>query len=162
MKNFIPFLFIFNLIGCASTPPAGQGLSLQKNEALPPASFQNQHGKTISWDASTRWILFSKEKEVNARIHSVLQPMTPAAQSHVFYVADISGMPSLISKLFALPKMRKYSYSVALEREGTLTASWPTQQDHITVFKVENQKIKEILFVKTSEELQRLLNLKEL
>ena len=30
------------------------------------------------------------------------------------YVADISGMPSLISKFIALPKMKKYPFSVLL------------------------------------------------
>ena len=33
------------------------------------------------------------------------------------YVADISGMPALVTRMFALPKMRELPFPIALVRE---------------------------------------------
>src|SRR3546814_1459443 len=37
--------------------------------------------------------------------------------NHIDYISDISSMPALIAKLFALPKMRKYSFRLLLNRD---------------------------------------------
>ncbi len=64
-----------------------------------------------------------------------------------YYVADISGMPSLIAKFFALPKMKDYPFSVLLVDEEQ-TKAFTKKEDNITVYTVTNGKISDIKYVK--------------
>jgi hypothetical protein len=49
------------------------------------------------------------------------------------YIADISGMPRIISKLFALPKMRKRPYPLLLDRSGEATERIPDVDGQATL-----------------------------
>jgi hypothetical protein len=40
------------------------------------------------------------------------------------FVADIERMPAVISKLFAIPAMRDYSYRVMLDRDGRVASRY--------------------------------------
>ena len=56
------------------------------------------------------------------------------------YVADISGMPSLISKFIALPKMKKYPFSVLL-LDDTNKDNFVKEDGKIIVYSLENGKV---------------------
>mgnify|MGYP006924598548 CR=1 FL=1 len=49
-------------------------------------------------------------------------------------------MPSVISYLFALPKMKKYNYNVLLIEEDD-DKRFSTQEEKLTVYKLENGEI---------------------
>ena len=68
------------------------------------------------------------------------------------YVADISGMPSLIAKFFALPKMKKYPFSILLVDEDQ-TKSFTKKEDNITVYTITEGKVSDIKFIKTAAQL---------
>ena len=50
---------------------------------------------------------------------------------HALFVADISRMPSLVGKLFAIPKMRDYSYRVLLDREAQVVPQYAAPEDGV-------------------------------
>ncbi|MNG19799.1 hypothetical protein D3C84_1039970 [compost metagenome] len=53
------------------------------------------------------------------------------------FVADIQRMPALISKLFAIPAMRDYSYRVVLDRDGKVVARYPGAEDKVLWIQLE-------------------------
>ncbi|MGC4008016.1 MAG: FAD/FMN-containing dehydrogenase [Pseudomonas sp.] len=60
---------------------------------------------------------------------------------HAAFVADISRMPAPISKLFAVPAMRDYSYRVLLDREPRVANRFPAQADAVTWLQLEQGKV---------------------
>lgn len=53
-------------------------------------------------------------------------------ERRVVFLADISGMPKIISRMFAMPKMRKYNYTVILDRDGQVTAQYQAEPGKLT------------------------------
>jgi hypothetical protein len=76
--------------------------------------------------------------------------------NNIAYVADITGMPSLISKFFAIPKMKDYNFSILLIDEDN-KALFPVEQDKITIITLDNSKVTSIKFIKTAEDLATTL-----
>lgn len=60
---------------------------------------------------------------------------------HAVFVADISRMPAPISKLFAIPAMRDYSYRVLLDREPRVATRFPAKADAVTWLQLEQGKV---------------------
>ena len=72
------------------------------------------------------------------------------------YVADISGMPSLISKFIALPKMKKYPFSILLLDDSNKD-NFVKEDGKIIVYSLENGKVTEIRKISTTEELSDII-----
>ena len=49
----------------------------------------------------------------------------------VAYIADISSMPAAITRMFAVPAMRKYGYRVLLDRESRVVPRFPGDADKV-------------------------------
>ncbi|MNV97268.1 hypothetical protein D3C71_1923690 [compost metagenome] len=50
-------------------------------------------------------------------------------------------MPALISKLFAVPAMRDYSYRVMLDRDGKVVARYPGAEDKVLWLQLEQGRV---------------------
>ena len=90
--------------------------SLTVGSDLPTLTIKDQFEKEHTVDANTKTIIFSATKAESATIKDFLTTKDKdyLTNNNIAYVADITGMPSLISKFFALPKMRDYSFSILL------------------------------------------------
>ncbi|TLP39183.1 hypothetical protein [Arcobacter arenosus] len=79
-------------------------------------SILNQHDKKVTIDDSIEKIIVSFEKDTGANINEYLSKKYPLflKNNKAVFIANISGMPSIITKLFALPKMRKYDHEILL------------------------------------------------
>lgn len=75
----------------------------------------------------------------------------------VVYLADISGMPSLISKLIAVPRMRDYDYPVWLDYSGLATEALPAHEDEVTLIRLKAGAIQSMDFVTDSQTLKTQL-----
>jgi hypothetical protein len=60
----------------------------------------------------------------------------------VAYVADISGMPALVSRLMAVPRMRSRPYRVLLDRDGTRTRDLPREKGRATVLWLDDLTVR--------------------
>ncbi len=47
------------------------------------------------------------------------------------YIADISSMPAAITRMFAVPAMRKYGYRILLDRESRIVPRFPGAADKV-------------------------------
>ena len=113
---------------------------------------QFEKAQKISTDAKT--ILVAGDKATGEILKEYLLKKEKGflEANKTYYVADISGMPSLISKFFALPKMKKYPFSILLVDEEQ-TKSFSKKEDNITVYSVTDGKISAIKYIKTAAEL---------
>ncbi|MFP3515280.1 FAD/FMN-containing dehydrogenase [Pseudomonas sp. SIMBA_077] len=109
-------------------------------EHLTPWTLQDQHDQPYTLDANTHVLLVARNMDGSKLVKAALEGQTkdylPAR--HVAFLADIHGMPSLIGKMFALPKMRDYNYRVVLDRDGSVAAQYPGPEDQVLWLQLDN------------------------
>lgn len=119
---------------------------------------QNEVEKTI--DANVKTILFASDKKTSDLLRDYLLPLSEKEnileKNSAVYVADISGMPSLISKFIALPKMKKYPFSVLL-LDDTNKDNFTKEDGKIIVYSIEDGKVSKIEKISTKEELANII-----
>jgi hypothetical protein len=150
MKFLIASLLFINLL-------FAQTLTLGDN--YPSFELVDQFDKTTTIDANDKMIIMSFEKAVSSDLNERLKTKKSdyLATYNTKYVADISGMPSIIAKLFALPKMRKYNYSIYLIQDEEQSKVFPRKEEMLTLLKMKNNKIDSIEYM-TPKEFIKLLD----
>ncbi|QHG64554.1 FAD/FMN-containing dehydrogenase [Pseudomonas putida] len=107
--------------------------ALETGERLAPWTLLDQNDQPYSLSADTHLLLVARDMD-GAKLVKAALADTPKgyleARDAVF-VADIQRMPALISKLFAIPAMRNYSYRVMLDREGRVASRYPGQAGQV-------------------------------
>jgi hypothetical protein len=133
--------------------------------ALPALQLKDQHDKAVSLPVSTRWLLFANEKAVSDMASAVFaaEPAGVLERLHLVYVADISAMPALVTRMFALPKLRELPFPIGLVREPeqvAQTADLPRHAGAATLLRLADERVLEILTVRTAAELRAVLGLR--
>ncbi len=121
---------------------------------------QDQFENKILVSENTQTLLFSRNMKGGDIIKEALEVLT-AEQKQVsdkrVYVADISGMPSLIARFVAIPQMKDLPFSMALDREGEMTRLWPSEKDQATLIKLDRLKVMSVSTFDSSAELIKAL-----
>ncbi|KAB7889995.1 hypothetical protein [Poseidonibacter ostreae] len=112
--------------------------------------FEKMH--KISADTKTILVAESRSTSVIVREYLLTKDTNFLETNKTQYIADISGMPSLISKFIALPKMKKYPFPILLVNEEQ-AKSFSTKDDEITVYTIVEGKVSDVKYIKTTEEL---------
>lgn len=133
---------------------SAQAATLVVGDSLNGFELQDQHEQTLVVDQSTRIVLFSRGMKGGDIIKAALESLPQTEQPEgLVYVADISGMPSLIAKFVAIPQMQDLPFQIALDREGQVTQQWLGNKDSATVMHLQQLKIVAITQVDTPEAL---------
>lgn len=134
---------------------------LEAGATWPPLSLKDQNDQPLVIDATTRHVIFAAEKSVSDMINLALGPQGKAAllQAKAIYVADISAMPAIISRMFAIPKLRELPFPVALVREAAQTGDVPRRKGAATVITLDGGLIKQIQFAENEAQLRQALTL---
>lgn len=137
----------------AHAAPLGEGAT------LPAITLADQHDVQATVGPETKLLLFTRDMDASKITKEVLAEDGAArlARAHATYVADISAMPSLVTTLFAMPGLRKRSYPMLLDRDGTVTKDLPFQAGAVTVVTLDHQVIRHVEYVTTAERLRALL-----
>lgn len=127
---------------------ASFGFSFALAADFKPSVFETQHVKDVELNEDVKWLFFAKTKKGSDVLQEAFADLGVddawLNKHHVLYVADIHRMPRIISEALALPKMRGYPYSVAIDRTGELTKDWKHKGSVITLYKLDNLKVKEV------------------
>ncbi len=128
--------------------------SLTIGNDLPTLTIKDQFEKDFTVDANIKTIIFSATKTEGTTIKEFLltKDKDYLTTNKTVYIADITGMPSLITKFIAMPKMKDYPFSVLLVDEAN-KGLFAVKEDMISIISLENGKITDIKYVKTAEEL---------
>ncbi len=118
-------------------------------DEIEPFTLEDQHGESRTVDASVKVILFSRDMEGGDFLKQGLADVAPEYLNgkKAVYVADISGMPGLIARMFAIPAMRDRPYSMLLDRDGETTARLPDVEGQATLIFLDRLTVQRIVHV---------------
>lgn len=146
-------------LSLAALTANAQTSPLQAGDSLPALTLTDQHDKPYNLAADTRQILFAADNggadlvmaEIDRRGATWLKETRRA------YLADIHKMPSLVSRLFAMPKLREKAYPIALGREPADLAMFPRKKDCVTLLPIQAGKLGVATYVCDAAALQAAL-----
>lgn len=111
-------------------------------------SAKTQHDKEFTFKPSeTRFLLVTHDMETGKKANAVLTTVGPENLSgkKAVYLANIHGMPG-VGRMFALPKMRKYSHTIILGDDAALIAKFPEEKNKVTVLKLSGGKVTSVTY----------------
>ncbi|MEN5387532.1 hypothetical protein ABE179_06275 [Aliarcobacter skirrowii] len=134
--------------------------SLNIDSSIVDIKIKDQFDKVHTLNEGVKTILFASDKSTSDMLRDYLLPLSEKEnileKNGAVYVADISGMPSLISKFIALPKMKKYPFSILLLDDSN-KENFVKEDGKIIVYSLENGKVVKIDKISTKEELANFI-----
>jgi hypothetical protein len=138
------------LLAVLLAPAAALAEPYAVGDTLPAARFDDQHGRTHLLHERVRAIVFSRDMEAGDVIKAALGNGDGArllGEAGAVYVADVSGMPGVIRRMFALPKMRQRPYAMLLDTDGDTTARFPSRSGQATVIVLERLRVTNVQYL---------------
>lgn len=133
--------------------------AVEVGEQLKPWTLLDQYDQAYSLNDQTRTLLVASNMDGAKLVKAALQDRPKGyleARSTVF-VADIQRMPALISKLFAIPAMRDYSYRVLLDRDGSVATRYAPAEDKVLWLQLDKGQVVSQREFTSAEELRQAL-----
>lgn len=133
--------------------------TLKLGESINPFSLPDQFDKVYqvnSKDYNILVIAFEKDIAVMFNEYLEKQPSSFLDDHKTLFISDIHEMPSFITKMFALPKMRDYKYPLLLIYDESNI--FPKKKESLTVLKTKNNQIVEINFISDEKNIQKIFN----
>lgn len=125
-------------------------------QSVAPLELEDQHGNHTTLKAMPKTLIMAYEKGTGATVNEYLNTQDKGylKKYNAAFVADISQMPGLVTKLFALPKMRKYVHTVLLIQDEQQGLKFPSKEEKITVMKFQDNLLTHVSFIATPAELK--------
>ncbi|GAA5194902.1 hypothetical protein [Ferrimonas gelatinilytica] len=135
--------------------------ALELGQPLPYLTLDDQHGEAHTVSAELNALVFTRDKAASDVATEALTGVTPEqlAESGIVYVADISAMPAIITKMFAMPKMRKQSFLTLLDNQGAATANFPAEEGKVSVMRFEAGQFQGVEYLEDGDALRTRLGL---
>jgi len=155
MPRLIALLLLFAALPAWAEDPA----ELAVGDAIDAFSLEDQHGVLHAVDQNVRAIVFAREMEGGEVVKEALADVGAVllAEAGAVYVANVSGMPAIIRRMFALPRMRKRGYPVLLDTEGAVSERFPGRDGRATLIRLDALTIVGVDQFFAMEELQTAL-----
>jgi hypothetical protein len=118
-------------------------------ENFPDTLFTDQFGHQSKVSSKDRWICMVFEKNVSVTLTNKVKSIKKGFLDthHVKIISDISSMPSFITKMFALPMMKKYPFSVWLIQDDS-GKQYNRKKGHVTLYHLKNKKVISVTYIK--------------
>ena len=131
------------------------GSALKIDDKISSFSLPNQFDKihTISSEISIIIVTFEKESAnlVNDFLSSKNSDFLD--KNNTIFINNISSIPSIVVKMFTIPKMRDYKYDILLIYNEN-NKKFIEEENKITVYFIQNGYIKDIKFISSIYELE--------
>lgn len=151
MKQILILLILISIFAKASTLKIGDKIS---SFSLP-----NQFDKIHTIDSEISFIIVTFEKKSANLVSDFLSSKNNEFldKKHAIFINDISCVPSVIVNIFTIPKMREYKYDILLIYQEN-SKKFLEEENKITLYFLENGFVKNVKFISTKEELERVFN----
>jgi len=128
-------------------------------ESLADLRLADQYGNIHAIPPTTTTVLFAADMAAKKIVQALLDARDADYLAHhqAVFIADIHGMPRVITKLFALPRMRKYGYEVLLIDDADVGARFPRRDGEVTVLGLRDLQPIAVHYVRDVEALMRAL-----
>lgn len=153
MKCLLSVLLVFSNMAWAANDVYTTGSKIE------PFELSDQHGKLHTVDEHIKLIIFASDRDASNIVYEALKSHdgTYLSVHHTVYILDVSAIPSIIFRMFVLPKMGKYSYSVLLDKHSDTTHKLPRKEGNITLIKLDKMVIESVEFIDSRKELTRAI-----
>ena len=110
------------------------------------AKDQHENAFTLK-PADTRFLIVSHDMDTGKKANASLTALGKdyLTSKKAVYVANIHGMPG-IGRMFALPKMKKYSHRIILGDDAALIAKFPVESGKVTVLTLADGNVQSIKY----------------
>ena len=151
MKKKLILLILICIFAKAST--------LKIDDKISSFSLPNQFDKIHTINGETSKIIVTSEKENIELINDFLSSKNSdfLDKNHTVFIDNISKVSSLIVKMFVIPKLREYDYDILLIHNES-SKKFLEKENKISVYIIENAKVKEIKYISSKKELERVFN----
>lgn len=140
-------------------------LMLSATVSAAPDSMQNlllrdQHETPVKVSANIRYVIFAHDMSGKDLVKEMLEekPADYLDTHDALFVADVSGMPRIIARMFAYPSMRKLPYRMLLDEVGNRTADWERRDSAVTLYRVDNFRVTGFEFIDSVAALEAAIN----
>jgi hypothetical protein len=131
---------------------------IKLNDKLRVFVLPDQFGTYHTVDRHTKTIIVSFEKDTGKDVNTFLASKNPnyLKEHSAVFIANISEMPALITRMFAMPKLKKYKHTILLinnEDDDRFSA----KEEKITIYKLENSVVKKIYYISSAKDIDKAL-----
>ena len=132
-------IITFLLLGLLSTA----ALALEPGERLAPWTLLDQHDAPYTLNDQARVLLVARDMDGAKLVNAALEGKAKGylEQRQTVFLADISRMPRVIASLFALPKMRDYSYRILLDRDARIAPRYPAREGEVLWLQLKDGRL---------------------
>lgn len=123
---------------------------LKVGDAFPSLTLVDQFDEKVEVQREgATTLMLSFEKDVSSGIKAFLETKDKnfLNDNNITYIADISKMPSFVTNWFALPKMKKFDFKVALIYDEEAGQEIPRQEEKVSVITLKDNNITAMKFV---------------
>jgi len=154
MRMILPIAVILAAWSSAGAEP------LKPGDRLEPFAIDDQRGNPHTLDARVRAILFARDMKGGGILKGALAEAGAErlADADAVYIANVSGMPALVLRLFALPKLRRRDYPMLLDTDGRLTQPLPGADGMATLIQLRKLEIIDVTHYDSSEAVRSALD----
>ncbi|MFO7581537.1 hypothetical protein [Guyparkeria sp.] len=116
---------------------------LGAGEHFPVLELEDQFGDERPVPGEASLVVFSGSKEADDTLSGTLAEVAGDAlrAGETIYLSDISRMPGLITKLFAMPALKDRDYPVTLIREEGVGDALPATDGCVTLFHLSDEGV---------------------
>ena len=117
-------------------------------DTLPNIILADQFEKQHQVNEKDKLLILTFEKDIAEKVKQYLEVQTTdfLKKNQAKYISDISKMPSMITSLFAIPKMKKYPFPIMLIYDA-YGKNFSQKKGKITVYRIHKNKIVSIEFI---------------
>jgi hypothetical protein len=125
-------------------------------QPLPTLNLKDQHDNAWQVPADTRLVLFAAGRKASGIVQAVLEkePKDFLSRHHTVYLADLSQMPGLATRLFALPALREMPFRVGISLSEATLAGWPREPEGVALIELANGVVQRVGHARTEAELR--------
>ncbi|WP_028115136.1 hypothetical protein [Ferrimonas senticii] len=133
-------------------------LALEVGTQMPPLTLVDQFDAEHSVPVNAGTIVFTDSRAAGAMVTEAMTAVSAQQRSKLNYLVDVSGMPSLVTKMFAIPKWQDLPFAVLIDQQGEITAALPRQPDQVSMLCVADGKLTEVRYYADVATLQQALS----
>ena len=136
-----------------ATNPVKNGTELKEFNKY---KFETPTGRQMKVPKRTELIIVAFTKDTGKLANTYLDSKNPYYLSsyHTIFVADIHNMPSFVTTMFALPKLREYKHPIYLHYEDEFENFIPNKDEEIIIIRLEDKKVVSVSFITTTAQLK--------
>ena len=150
-------LFVVVVVAAIGVCGAAWGAGL--GSTLKPFSLADQHGTFHKVDDGVRVIILTRDMAAGDIVNAALSNngKSVLSKNNAVYMADVSGMPSFVRNLVALPKLKERPYPMLLDTDGDMSQQLPSREKHATLIFLDKLQITAVEYLTNPETLPTAL-----